>query len=101
MDELPHRPIIDLEATLGQLGDKPAQGEPALADPLQKPRAVLSSDLWPTIAAHLGRRRTARRPKPLRPLYHARGADAQGDGNHANTLSLQNPTNRPLAQIHR
>jgi hypothetical protein len=101
MDEFPHRPVVDLEPALGQLGDQAAQGEPSRVNPLQKPQPVLTDDFGRPIATHLARRRTAGRPQPLRPPHDACGTDAQGSGNHANTLSPQNPFDHPLTQIHR
>ena len=37
MDELPHRSVIDLKATLGELDHEPSQGEVSVLDPLQEP----------------------------------------------------------------
>src|ERR1035437_4030421 len=34
MDEVPDRPVIDLEAAFGEFGDQPAQGEVSLLGPL-------------------------------------------------------------------
>jgi hypothetical protein len=42
MDELPHRPVIDLQPTLGKFGDKTAQSEVLILDPLQQPDAVFA-----------------------------------------------------------
>jgi hypothetical protein len=44
VDELPHRPVIDLQAALGQLGHQPAQGERCRC-PLDQPVAVSTGDL--------------------------------------------------------
>ena len=45
MNELPDRPVVDLQATLGQLIDQASQGEvPPLAT-LEQPVAVLTNDL--------------------------------------------------------
>jgi hypothetical protein len=33
MDEVPHRPVIDFEAALGELGDEPAQSKIFFLDP--------------------------------------------------------------------
>jgi hypothetical protein len=71
MDEFPHRPVVDLEPALGQLGDRAAQGEPSRVNPMQKPQPVLTDDFGRPIAAHLARRRTAGRPQPLRPPHDA------------------------------
>ena len=37
MDEVPYRTVVDLQASLGELGHKPAQREVAVLDPLQQP----------------------------------------------------------------
>src|ERR1700720_1153656 len=42
MDEVPHRVVIHLETTLGQLGHQSAQGEGFLPDPVHKPGMVLA-----------------------------------------------------------
>jgi len=42
VDEVPDRPIIDLEAALGEFGDKPAQGEVPGLGALQQPGTVLA-----------------------------------------------------------
>jgi hypothetical protein len=44
VDEAPHRPVIDLDAAFGKLGDKAAQGEVRPDDPVQKPAAVLADE---------------------------------------------------------
>ena len=52
MEEVPHRPIIDLKAALGELGDETAYGEVFLSGPPQKPNAVLTGDRLRLVAAH-------------------------------------------------
>src|SRR5215471_8439475 len=44
MEEVPHRTIIDLKATLGELGDEPAYGEVFPVDP--PPRRSPSACGW-------------------------------------------------------
>jgi hypothetical protein len=39
VNELPHRPVINLEAPLSQLADKSSQGELSLRHPLHAPQA--------------------------------------------------------------
>ena len=54
MDELPHRAVIDLEATLSEFGHQPSHGK-ILPAPLHQPFAVRPRNLlWP-IAADLVR----------------------------------------------
>jgi hypothetical protein len=45
VDEVPDRPIIDLEAALGEFGDKSAQGEVPCLGALQQPGCEVSSSL--------------------------------------------------------
>jgi hypothetical protein len=42
MDEVPHRTVIDLEATLAQLGNEAMQRKGTIAAALQKPDAILA-----------------------------------------------------------
>ena len=60
VDEVPHRPVIDLEATLGQFGHQPAQGEVFLLVRSSKPSTVLARDRLRLVPAHLARRNAAR-----------------------------------------
>src|SRR5882757_5712007 len=53
MDELPYRTIVDLEAPLGQLGDKPHQREVLLLAALDQPVAVRVPDRLGLVTAHL------------------------------------------------
>ena len=41
VNEIPYRVIIDLKATLSQLGHKPTQGEISIPATLQKPVAMV------------------------------------------------------------
>jgi hypothetical protein len=59
-DELPHRPVIDLQPALGEFGDKPAQGEVLCLGALQQPITVLSRNPLRLVPAHLARRNAAR-----------------------------------------
>jgi len=77
MDEVPHRTIIDLKATLGELGDQPADGEVFPIDPLQKPDAVLTGDRLRLVAAHLARCNTAGLPEQPNPSDHRADPDAK------------------------
>lgn len=55
VNEVPHRPIIGLEAARGELGHQPMQGEVLLPDPCQEPGVMLAPDrlrlvpapIWP------------------------------------------------------
>ena len=55
MDEIRHRAVIDIQATLGEFGHQPTQGEIRLPAPLHQPIAVLPRDLLRPIAADLVR----------------------------------------------
>jgi len=70
MDELPHRPVIDLQPALGQLGYQPAQGEGPLPDPLHKPVPLRAPDRFRLVPAHLTRRHAARLPEAPHPPDH-------------------------------
>src|SRR5216684_8212190 len=56
LNEIPHRPIIDLEAALGELGHQPAQGEILLSHPFHQPDLMLAPDRLRLVPAHLPRR---------------------------------------------
>ena len=55
MDEIPHRAVIDIQATLGKFGHQPTQGEIRLPAPLHQPIAVRPRNLLWSIAADLVR----------------------------------------------
>src|ERR1700691_4857701 len=74
VDELPHRAVIDLEATLGEFGHQPAHGKIRLPAPLHQPIAVRPRNLLRPIAADLGRLDAASLPEALYPVD--RRADA-------------------------
>ena len=59
MDEVPNSPIMDLEAALGEFGDKPAQSEIPCLEALQQPGAVLARNGLRLVPAHLPRRKAA------------------------------------------
>src|SRR5260370_6936338 len=67
MDEVPHRVVIHLETTLGQLGHQSAQGEGFLPDPVHKPGMVLGRDCLGLVPAHLARRHTPGLPEAPNP----------------------------------
>ena len=75
MHEVPDRAIIDLKATLGELGDQPTDREVFLADPLQKPLAVLTGNRFRLVATHLAGRNAARLAQPPHPIDYR--TDAQ------------------------
>ena len=77
MNEIPHRPIIDLEAALSQFGHQAAQGEGAVPDaPRQKGR-VLASDRLGLASAHPARRDAARLAKAPDPIDHRARRDPE------------------------
>src|ERR1700680_757878 len=76
MHECPHRSIVHLQPTFGELGHEPAQGE-GVRDAFPQPVGMRTlQNAW-LMTAHLSRRDAARRPKSLRPFHHAGRADAQ------------------------
>jgi hypothetical protein len=101
VDEVPDRPIIDLEAALGQFGDKPAQGEVPCLGALQQPSTVLARNRLRFVPTHLSRRNAAGLAQPPHP--HNRRADAYAKlrsrlvARHASSL---NRGNHALTKIH-
>jgi hypothetical protein len=55
VNEIPHRAVIDVQATLGEFGHQPTQGEIRLPAPLHQPIAVRPRNLLRPIAADLVR----------------------------------------------
>lgn len=68
MDELPHRSVIDLKATLGEFDHEPSQGEVSVLDPLQQPDAVRARDRPWLVTAHLARCDAAGLAQPPDPV---------------------------------
>src|SRR5260221_5278356 len=56
VDEVPDRPIIDLEVALGEFGYKPAQGEIPCLGALQQPSTMLARNCLRPVAGPLARR---------------------------------------------
>jgi hypothetical protein len=56
MDEIPDRPMIELEAALGEFGDKPTQGEVPFPAALPQPGAVLVRNCVRLVPAYLPKR---------------------------------------------
>jgi hypothetical protein len=53
MDEFPHRPVVDHETALSQLGHEPPQGEAGLTAALHQPGTVIAGNLLRLVPAHL------------------------------------------------
>ena len=53
MDELPHRTIVDPQATLTELDNQAAQREVSFSDPLRKPSRMLAGNCSGLVTAHL------------------------------------------------
>lgn len=53
MDEIPHRAIIDHQATFSQFGDKPVQGKGTLPAASDKPNMMLPANPSNTLAPSL------------------------------------------------
>jgi hypothetical protein len=101
VDEVPDRPIIDLEAALGEFGDKPAQGEVPCPGALQQPGTVLARNCLRLVPAHLPRRNAAGLAQAPHP--DNRRADAHAELCRrlvAGQASSLNRGNHPLAKIH-
>ena len=69
MHEVPHRVVVDLQATSGKLGNEPAYREIAVPDPLRQPDRVISRNRLRLVTAHLARSNAAgildRRIQPI------------------------------------
>jgi hypothetical protein len=59
LDEVSDRPMIDLEAALGEFGDKPARGEVPYPGALQQAGAVLARNCFRLVPAYLPKRNAA------------------------------------------
>jgi hypothetical protein len=99
MDELPYRPIINLQPALGEFGDQAAQGEISLGSFQHKDPVLARNRLWP-VAAHLAWRYVAGLPLPSHP------SNGRADGNPellgrliAGQPASQNRCNHPLSKI--
>jgi len=68
VNEVPDRPVVDLQATLGQLADQPSQGEVLPPTTLEQPVSVLTNDLLRPAASHRLGRHTARLVEPAKPV---------------------------------
>jgi len=102
MDELPHRPVIDLQPTLGKFDDKTAQSEVPILDPLQQPDAVLARNRLRPMPAHLTRRNATGLALAIHPVNGRANAHPKllrrPVTRHAPS---QNGSNYPLAEIER
>src|SRR5437660_4922291 len=67
VDEVPHRPVIDLQAAFGEFGHQPAQGEIRLPASLHQPITMLSRNLLRLVATDLVRFDAAGLAKALYP----------------------------------
>src|SRR5690606_9294556 len=99
VNELPHRAVIDLKATLGKFGHQPAHGK-VLSAPLQQPFAVRPRNLlWP-IAADLAWRDAAGLVEALYPVD--RRADAHpklGRSLMPRQAAFNDSTHYPLTKV--
>jgi len=67
VNELPHRPVVDLQATLGELGHQPADREICPPAPLHQPLTMASRDLFGPVTTDLVRLNAAGLAKALHP----------------------------------
>src|SRR5207253_10300266 len=68
VDELPHRPVIDLQPAFGEFGDQPAQGEVPYLGAFQQPITMLPEiafglcpPIWPGAKLPVARKRRTQR----------------------------------------
>jgi hypothetical protein len=99
VDEVPDRPVIDLDAALGQFGLKAAQREVAAIRHARKKPVAVREQQPRSVAMHRAGGRAARRAKALRPLHNARHAKLQNRRDRSNALARVNTGNSPLPQI--
>jgi hypothetical protein len=102
VNEVPHRPVVDLEAALGKLGRQAAQSKLSFPDPLHQKGVVLSGNgLW-LVTAHLARHHAARFLKPPHPIDHRAGRDAElGRRPMPRQPAFQNRRDGTLTKINR
>ena len=55
LNEVPHRPIVDLEAAIGEFENQPAQSKGPLPHPLRQENLMLAADRLRLVPAHLAR----------------------------------------------
>jgi hypothetical protein len=102
VDELPDRPVVDLQAALGQLGDQPTQGEVLAPAALQQPLPMPTRDFLRSVTAHLAGRQATCLAELIDPPDHR----TDGNTEAARRLSARQavPFNRfdhPLTKIDR
>src|SRR5262249_36972609 len=77
LDEVPHRTIIDLKATLGELSDQPPYGEFFPSGPPKNPEGGLPGAPLGFGAPHLPGPNPASLPEQPNPSDHRADADAK------------------------
>src|SRR4029077_4166597 len=101
MDKVPYRPVIHLEATIGEFGDQPTQGELALAKPLPQPNLLLAPDRFRFVPAHLAGRHAPGLPEPAHPGDRGAYPDAKPRRRCMPRQTPGNRTNHPFTKIDR
>ena len=74
MHEVPHRVVVDLQATPGKLDNEPPYGE---IDPLRQPNRVVARNRLRLMTAHLARSNAAGILDPLHPTDCRADRDAK------------------------
>src|SRR5690348_15821645 len=67
VEVIPHRPVVDLQATLGEFSHQPADREIRPPAPLHQPLTMASRDLFGPVTTDLVRFNAARPAKALHP----------------------------------
>jgi hypothetical protein len=102
MNELPDRPVVDLQVPLGQFDDQATQGEVPLPATLEQPVPVLSNYLLRSAAAHRLGRHAARLAEAQNPVDRRLDTYPKAVGRlPARQAFLFNRLHYPLAQVHR
>ena len=99
MDELPHRTIVDPQATLTELDNQAAQREVSFSDPLRKPNRMLAGNCPGLVTAHLPRSDTAGLFDPPHPTDRCTDSDPESFGRLIAGHAARNRCYQPIAKI--
>jgi hypothetical protein len=101
VNEIPHRSIINLEATLGKFGDQSAQSKLSLSNPLHEKGVMLTNNGLRLVPAHLARRHAADVLETPDPIDHRADPKPKlGRRPMSREPAPQNRRNGTLTKIH-
>jgi hypothetical protein len=102
MNEIPHRPIVDLKAALSELGDQSTQREGAFPDAPRQKHRVLAGNRLGLMPAHPARREAPRLPNAPDPIDHRARRNPKSRRRLMPPQPVsQNRRHRALTKIHR